>query len=96
MYGVRGTLSSFSGREDELSIDGDVSSVMLGADWSAPRWTAGALVAHSMGKGTYAGAGSGTVKSDITGLYPYGQHALSTSRLTLWGVAGYGSGTLSP
>ena len=51
------------------------------------------MLAHSRAEGTYQGADSGTVENDLTGLYPYGRYAL-TERLTLWGVTGYGAGTL--
>ena len=33
--------------------------------------------------------------SSVTGLYPYGRSVLN-HRVTLWGVAGYGAGTLTP
>ena len=39
-------------------------------------------------------AGAGTVSSTLTGLYPWGRHAL-TERVSVWGVAGYGEGTLT-
>ena len=90
----RGVLSRFSGTEDDLSLDGEVFSTMLGADWTKRPWTADVLLSHTQAKGSYQGASAGRVESDLTGLYPYGQHAL-TSRLSVWGVAGYGTGTLA-
>jgi len=90
----RGALSSFSGTEEDLSLDGEVFSTMLGADLRRGTWTAGLLLAHTRATGSYRGADEGRVESELTGLYPYGQHAF-TSRLSLWGVAGYGTGTLS-
>ncbi len=36
----------------------------------------------------------GRVKSTLTGLYPYGRYELS-DRLSLWGIAGWGTGTLT-
>ena len=91
---ARGVHSSFSGEEGELSIEGEVSSAMVGVDWSSDRWSAGALVAHSTGEGSYRGADAGKVESDITGVYPYARRVL-TDRVTLWGVAGYGEGRLT-
>ena len=41
-----------------------------------------------------AGRGAGEAESTLTGLYPYGRYALS-ERVSLWGVAGYGAGTLT-
>ena len=90
----RGTISSFDGREDELTLEGEVASAMLGADVAYERWAAGAMVAHTWGEGSYAeGEHGGTVDSTITGLYPYGRYALN-DRVTTWGIVGYGSGTL--
>ena len=99
----------------DLRLEGEVGSAMLGADWTggggsrpdgrdrpgsgAGAWTAGLLLAHSRGEGSYRGAvdgGStgGTVSSSVTGLYPYGRYRV-TDRVTLWGVAGYGAGMLT-
>ena len=90
----RGAISSFSGTEDELNLDGEVASTMLGADLSTDKGAAGAMLAHSRGDGTYTeGEHGGTVESTLTGVYTYGRYALSR-RLALWGIAGYGEGTL--
>ena len=90
----RGVLSRFSGTEEDLSLNGDVTSLLLGADWAQERSTLGAMVSHTRATGGYRGADAGRVESDLTGLYPYGQLAMS-SRVSLWAVAGYGVGTLS-
>ena len=88
-------VSRFDGREGELVLDGEVASGLLGADWARGRWTAGLIVSHSRGEGGWRGeAGSGTVSSTLTGLYPWGRHAL-TERVSVWGVAGWGEGTLT-
>ena len=92
-------VSRFDAREGELSLDGEVASALLGADWSwsgsgAGDTTAGLIVSHSRGEGGYRNPGAGTVSSTLTGLYPWGRHAL-TERVSLWGVAGYGEGTLT-
>ena len=91
----RGALSRFRGREDTLVLDGEVATGMVGADWTQERWTAGVMVAHALGDGSYRGEdGRGTVESALTGLYPYGRYGLN-DRVTLWGAAGYGSGSLT-
>ena len=94
----RGAVSRFDGRGGGLSLDGEVASAMLGTDWtggSGPgAWTAGLLLSHSRGEGGYRGASEGTVSSTVTGLYPYGRFMVNP-RVTLWGVAGYGAGTLT-
>ena len=99
----RGAVSRFDGREGRMTLDGEVASGMLGADWSQGRTAAGLIVGHSRGEGGYragsggSGSGSGTggtVSSTLTGLYPWGRYAL-TDRIEVWGVAGYGEGTLT-
>ena len=90
----RGAVSRFDGREGGLSLDGEVASAMLGTDWTREAWTAGLLLSHSRGEGGYRGAGEGIVSSSVTGLYPYGRFMVNP-RVTLWGVAGYGAGTLT-
>ncbi len=90
----RGAVSRFDGRDGDLTLSGEVTSAMLGADWLRDAWTAGLLVSHSRGEGSYRGAHAGTVSSTLTGLYPYGRY-LVNERLSVWGVAGYGEGTLT-
>ena len=89
-----GALTRFDGREGGLTLDGDVASALLGADFRLDRTTVGIALAHSQGDGSYRGAGSGEVESALTGVYPYGRYAVS-QRLSLWGIAGYGAGTLT-
>ena len=52
------------------------------------------MVAHSRGEGEYRGSGAGEVESTLTGLYPWARVALN-ERVSVWGVAGYGAGTLT-
>ena len=89
----RGTVSSFDGREEGLTLDGEVGNLMLGADWTRGRATAGLLLSHAQGSGGYRGESAGGIEASLTGLYPYGRYALN-DRLSVWGVAGYGEGTL--
>ena len=92
----QGAFSSFSGQEDELSLDGDVTTLLVGADWSTARWQAGAALSRSWGNGSYDGNNDadGEISTSLTGLFPYGRYALSP-RLGLWATAGYGWGDLS-
>ena len=94
----RGGWLRFDGREDGLSVDGEVLSATLGADYAWGRWLAGALLSHARGSGSYNGeAGAGTVESTLTGVWPYAGVDLS-ERLTAWAAAGAGLGglTLTP
>ena len=92
----QGAFSSFRGEEEDFSLDGSVTTLLLGADWSRQRWQAGAALSQSWGNGSYEGDNSseGEITSTVTGLFPYGRYAL-TPRLGLWAVAGYGWGQLS-
>ena len=91
----RGTLSRFSGREGALTLSGEVTGALLGTDWTRERWTAGLMLSHARGEGSYReGGDSGEVDSTVTGLYPYGRYMLN-DRVTVWGTAGYGAGTLT-
>ena len=91
----RGAVTRFDGREGGLSLDGEVTSGMLGADWSRDALMAGLVVSHSLGEGSYRGeSGDGGITSSLTGLYPWGRYALS-DRVSVWGLAGYGEGTLT-
>ncbi len=101
----RAAVTRFDGREGDLTLDGEVVTGMLGADWSRGRWAAGLILSHSTGEGGYTGApadadgvsGSGTggrVEATLTGLFPWARHTLS-GRLEAWGAAGYGTGELT-
>ena len=91
----RGAVSGFDGRDGDFSLDGEVVSGMLGMDWRRGPWTAGALVSHSSGDGGYRSVGGdGKVESALTGVYPYGRYEVNP-RLSVWGVAGYGTGSLT-
>ena len=90
----RGAVSRFDGSEGTLTVDGEVASAFLGADWSREKTTLGLIVGYSIGEGGYrSGDGSGTVSSTLTGLYPWMRHALG-DRLSAWGVAGYAEGSM--
>ncbi|WP_034418080.1 hypothetical protein, partial [Candidatus Synechococcus spongiarum] len=92
----QGALSSFRGQEDTLSLDGEVSTALLGADWRTQQWQAGAALSHSWGNGSYEGedGNDAALSATMTGLFPYGRYVLSP-RLGIWAVAGYGWGQLS-
>ena len=59
----RGAIASFDGREGDLTLDGEVTTGLLGADWAsepgsgAGRWMAGFALGHSTGTGGYRRGG---------------------------------------
>ena len=93
----KGAFSSFNGIEESITLTGDVTTAVVGAEWNTQRWRAGAALSHSWGNGSYQGdrdGGDGRISSSLTGVFPYGRYAL-TPRLGLWATAGYGWGSLS-
>ena len=96
--------SGFDGREGRVSLDGEATTAMLGADYARDRWLAGMALMQSGGKGdsraTAAGAGSGSggdVETTLTAALPYASLQVS-ERMKLWGALGHGTGevTLKP
>ena len=92
---ARGSRSSFSGREDALTLEGDVLTGVMGADYERGRVLAGVALAYSAGEGSYTEADArGEVESTLLSAYPYLRYTLS-ERLSVWGVLGLGEGGLT-
>ena len=96
-----GAVTRFAGRDaagaeagGDVAADGEVASGLLGADWTRGRWTTGLVLTHSLGDGGYRGEGAGTMASTLTGVWPWVSYA-PDERLSVWGVAGYGDGSLT-
>ena len=97
-----GRVTRFQARpEDGLSLDGEVVSGHLGADyrWS-PRSLAGVVVSHAMGRGDFDGAPTygasviaDNIKSSLTSVHPYVRWTPSEG-LDLWGILGFGLGKM--
>ncbi len=91
----RGVTSRFSGREGPLSLDGEVSTGLLGVDARWQRLMAGVAVAHSLGDGEFSmGTSRGRLEGTLTGVHPYARYDAGEG-LTAWGMLGYGWGTLT-
>ena len=96
----RGSIAGFDGREGSLTVDGEVTTGLIGADWASANWTAGLAVGHSTGAGGYRRGGdcapncAGAIDATLTGLYPYAGLDL-TERLSLWAAAGHGAGEVT-
>ena len=87
----RSARSSFGGQQGALSLNGDVRTTMLGADYTRGRLVAGLSLARSQGLGGYDGRHAGHVDSSATGLYPWLGYRVN-DRVSVWGVTGYGTG----
>ena len=96
-----GAMAGFDGRQDNLSLDGQVTTALTGIDWATGRWTAGLALGHSSGTGDYRQSDcaedrcSGEVEATLTGLYPYLGGVQFSDRLAVWAAAGYGIGDLT-
>ena len=98
----RASVAAFDAREDGLSLDGEVSTGLLGGDWTSPSRAAlaGVALGHSRGLGAWRrGEGcaphcAGRLEAHLTGLYPYAGVDV-TERVSLWASAGWGAGTLT-
>ena len=87
--------TSFSGRDSDLSIDGDVTTATLGVDRAWDRVLLGLALARSTGDGSYStGDMRGDLKSSITSAHPYLRFSLN-DRLSAWTLLGYGKGELT-
>ena len=91
----RGARSSFNGRDGELTLDGGVSTGLVGADYESGKALLGVALAWSAGDGSYKGAGAGgELESKLASVYPYLRYTMS-ERLSVWGVVGMGEGDLT-
>ena len=86
--------SSFEGREEDLSLNGDSTAVALGADYAQQAWQAGATLILSEGTGEYDdGVALGEVEASLTSIVPWAA-VQATERVQLWGALGTGEGDL--
>ena len=90
----RSSRSHFSGIEDALSLNGDVRTTMVGADYSRGALTVGLSVGRTLGLGGYRGTSGGQMSTSMTGVYPWVGYQVN-DRVSVWGTTGYGTGALS-
>ena len=76
--GARDTLL-LQWHRDSVSLAGDVTTALVGADWSTERWRAGAALSHSWGSGSYGGDNNddADISTTLTGVFPYGRYGLT-------------------
>ena len=89
----------FEGDVDDVKVEGDVTTGLIGVDAEWDRMLAGVLLSQSRGEGSYALGGDvasdrGTVESTLTAVYPYARVEMS-ERVSAWGLAGVGQGELT-
>ena len=83
----------------DVTMDGDVTTGLLGFDAEWDNLLAGVMLSQSTGEGAYRpdpgkGADGGTLESDLTGVYPYARIDLD-ARASAWALAGAGSGSIT-
>ena len=90
----RSSRSYFTGMEDALSLNGDVRTTMVGADYARGPLTLGLSVGRTLGLGGYSGPSGGQMTTSMTGFYPWVGYQVN-DRVSVWGTTGYGTGALS-
>ena len=93
----RGAFRQFDGQgTDGLTLDGEVTTGMLGVDYRWHRVLAGVLLGHSQGDGSFEAAEqSGAVTAGLTGIYPYVSYVQSGWELWMSGGFGWGQAEVS-
>ena len=96
----RVTVGGFDGEapadSGNVSVDGNVTTGILGTDAEWSRLLAGVAVSVSRGEGTFdqPGVDSGSIESTMTTVSPYARVTLS-ERVSVFGLAGYGIGHMT-
>ena len=91
--------SGFDAEVDDVTMDADVTSGLIGFDAEWERVLAGVMLSQSSGEGSYRldpqkGNDAGTVNSSLSGVYPYARLELNR-QVSAWALAGAGSGELT-
>ena len=93
----RGATTRFSGTDDGQTVEGDVTSVMLGIDYGDNCFQTGLVLSYSVGDGILGSIANlrdeWSVETTLTGLYPWARLSV-TNRLSIWGLLGYAEGDL--
>ena len=92
----RGEWTRFEHEDGDLTLDGEVSTGLLGADYERGRILAGVALSRSEGEGGYRmeDGPRGELEASLTSAYPYLRYALG-ERVSLWGMFGLGRGELT-
>ena len=94
-WGQGASVSRFSAGVPGLDLSGESATGSMGMDYERGRLLMGFAMTHSVGEGTARDDGwRYALGSTATTMLPYARLAL-TDRISAWGLAGTGSGTLS-
>ena len=91
----RGATTGFSGASDDFALDGSMTSVQLGADWTGVWMTAGLMLSQGGGTGEYRQGGvRGEVEMTLSSVVPYLGYQVG-ERVSLWSAVSVSVGDLS-
>ena len=94
----RGAVTELAGRDDEVSVGGEVGTATVGVDYDWDRVLAGLALAYTGGEADYsvtgAAARTGRAGSWMISAHPYARVHV-TDEVQAWGVLGYGLGGLT-
>ena len=98
---ARGAATRFTGAEGDVSLDGNVTTGTVGADYEWGWLLAGVAVSHSVGNGGFDLRGAvhrpgseDELESSLTSVQPYLRYQMN-ERLVAWALLGYGQGDLA-
>ena len=90
----------FEATQDDVALEGDVTTTFLGADFTAASWVAGLAISVSGTEGSFelfdddSSVDKGEIESRLAGFYPYVGFS-PTEQLHVWALIGYGTGDLT-
>ena len=91
----QGATATVAGGADRFSMNADMTSTLLGADWTGVWLTMGVMVSHGSGDGSYrAGNIDGELDLTLTGFTPYVGYQWG-ERTSVWGALNASGGELS-
>ena len=89
----RGGLAQF-GSDEDVSLEGSVTTGMLGVDYEQGRTLTGLAVSHARGEGSFdLGDDRSEMEATLTTVLPHLRHAVS-DELSVWGILGFGNGEM--
>ena len=95
MWG-QGSRTKFSGKEKSYSLEGTVTGLQLGVDWSNYNQLYGVMLQSSKGDIDYSNddGTKGDIDFGLTSVVPYGGLRLDNDNM-IWGGLGFGNGDLT-
>ena len=94
-FWLRAALAGWDGQEGAGMLDGETTSIMLGADHASGDWLIGMALLAGKGRGAITEDGETTrMQASLAAAIPYGSYDFS-ERLRLWAAIGHGGGKIT-